>query len=127
MKTRGRLGDQETWSPVCPVDDLEAGRGIAALVAGHAVALIRTEDGRIYALGNHDPLDKAAVLSRGIVGERDGVAFVASPRTRRSYDLSTGVCLTDEQVHVPVYGVRVEDGVVLVGPRVTAKETGADR
>lgn len=112
---------------MCPEEDLAVGRGIAALVAGHAVAVLRAEDGEVYAVGNHDPLDKAAVLSRGIVFERDGVPFVASPKSRRSYDLRTGVCLTDEQVHVPVYGVKVEGGVVHVGPRITNTDTGADR
>jgi nitrite reductase (NADH) small subunit len=127
MGTRGRSADQEIWSPVCPAEDLAVGRGIAALVAGHAVAVVRAEDGQVHAVGNHDPLDKAAILSRGIVGQRDGVAFVASPRTKRAYDLATGVCLADDQIHVPVYGVKFEGGIVYVGPRLTTQGTGAER
>jgi nitrite reductase (NADH) small subunit len=126
MSARERPAGPGSWSPVCPVDDIQPGRGIAALVAGHAVAVIRAEDGRIHAVGNTDPLDKAAVLAHGIVGRRDGVSFVASPRTKRSYDLDTGICLTEAQLHVPVYGVKVADGLVYVGPRLFPGESRAD-
>ena len=63
------------------------------------------------------PASGASVLSRGIVGTRGGVPFVASPMHKQPYRLSDGVCLDDEAVRVPTYAVRVVDGVVQVGPR----------
>lgn len=107
----------EQWQPVCPVEDLEVERGVAALVHGQAVALFRTHDDAVHALGNHDPFSRASVLSRGIVGTRGDAPFVASPMHKQAFDLRTGVCLDDASRRVPVYDVRVEDGVVLVGPR----------
>ncbi|PVG84579.1 nitrite reductase (NAD(P)H) small subunit [Nocardioides gansuensis] len=107
----------ETYQVVCPVDDLEVERGVTALVHGQAVAIFRTHDGEVFALGNHDPFAKASVLSRGIVGTRGGVPFVASPMHKHAFDLRTGRCLDDDTVTVPVFEVRVEDGMVHIGGR----------
>lgn len=109
-------GDR-TWEKVCPVDDLEIERGVTALVHGQAVAIFRTHDGEIYALGNHDPFAKASVLARGIVGTREGVPFVASPMHKHAFDLRTGQCLDDEHASVPAYEVLIEDGIVHIGGR----------
>ena len=62
-----READEE-WQPVCRLEDLEAERGATALVHGQAVALFRTRDDVVHALGSHDPFDRTSVLARGIVG-----------------------------------------------------------
>ena len=80
--------------PVCRVDDLEVERGATALVHGQAVAIFRTHDDEVYALGNHDPFAKASVLARGIVGTRGDVPFVASPMHKQAFDLRTGSAST---------------------------------
>lgn len=107
----------DTWSAVCPLAGLEVERGAAALVNGQAVAIFRTRDGEVYALGNQDPFHRAGVLARGIVGVRDGVPFVAPPSHGHAFDLRTGRCLDDEHVAVAAYEVRIVEGVVTVGPR----------
>lgn len=103
---------------MCRLVELEVDRGATALVHGQAVALFRIPGDRVHALGNHDPFAKASVLARGIVGARDGVPFVGSPAHKHAFDLRTGRCLDDEHVSVPVYDVRVIEGVVLIGPRL---------
>lgn len=107
----------EEWQPVCRMAELEVERGATALVHGQALAIFRTADNTVYALGNYDPFAKATGLARGIVGVRDEVPFVASPLHRHAFDLRTGECLEDPGVHVPVYAVKVVEGVVLVGQR----------
>lgn len=102
------------WQPVCRRDELQAERGVAALIGGIQVALYAAHDGRLYAIGNRDPFSGAFVLSRGIVGSRGAKTTVSSPMHKQVFDLSTGVCLDDESVSVPVFGVRVRDGVVEV-------------
>ena len=106
------------WKPVCRLAELEVERGATALVHGQAVAIFRTDRDDVHVLGNYDPFAKASALARGIVGVRGGAPFVASPLHRQAFDLRTGTCLDDPQVSVPVYDVRVVDGVVMVGPRV---------
>ena len=117
------MSPTEDWQPVCRVAELEVERGASALVHGQAMAIFRTSDGGVYALGNHDPFDRTALLSKGIVGTRDGTPFVGSPRHGHAFDLRTGRCLDDEHVAVPAYDVRVVEGVVLVGKRREAVTT----
>ena len=112
-------GSAGTWVAVCRLEDLVVERGVTALVHGQAVAIFRTHEDSVYALGNHDPFSGASVMARGIVGSRGEVPFVASPMHKRAFDLRTGRCLDDGAVAVPVYEVQVVDGTVLVGPRGT--------
>lgn len=102
-------------TPVCRLDQIEVEGGVAALVDGAAVAIFRTHDGNVYAMSNYDPYSRASVLARGIVGDRGGTPFVASPMHKQAFDLRTGQCLDDAAVRVPTYAVRIDDGVVLVG------------
>lgn len=111
----------DAWTPVCAFVALPVERGVTALVHGTAVAVFRTYDDQVFALGNHDPLTRSGVLARGIVGVREGVPFVASPVRRKAFDLRTGRCLDDPHVAVPSYPVRIVDGLVLVGRRAHAE------
>src|SRR3954447_7356084 len=95
------------WTAVCKYSELEPGRGVAALVDGHVVALFRLGDGSLHAVGNTDPFSGASVISRGITGMRaDGTATVASPMYKDVFDLATGVALDAPDVRLPVYAVR---------------------
>ncbi len=100
---------------VCAVADIPLEGGVAALVDGVAVAVFRTHDGSVHAIGNVDPFSGASVLSRGIVGSRGEAPVVSSPMYKQAFDLRTGACLDDASVSVPSYDVSVVDGVVLVG------------
>ena len=112
-----RSSSADGWQSVCKIVDLEHDRGVTALVHGQAVAIFRTGDDEIFALGNHDPFSKASMIARGIVGVRSGVPFVASPTHKHAFDLRSGKCLDDAHVSVPTYDVKVVDGMVLIGGR----------
>ena len=113
--TRMNEMSRMTWTAVCAVDAIPLEGGVAALVDGQAVAVFRTHDGSVHALGNIDPFSHASVLSRGIVGSRGEVPVVSSPMYKQAFDLRTGRCLDDDSVGVPAYDVAVVDGRVLVG------------
>ena len=101
---------------VCRFTELQAERGVAALLPdGTQVAVFRTHDGAVNASSNVDPFSGAAVLSRGIGADRGGTPVVVSPVYKQAFELSTGRCLDDEGVSVPVFAARVVDGMVLVG------------
>ncbi|HET6744095.1 MAG TPA: nitrite reductase small subunit NirD [Kribbella sp.] len=101
---------------VCALDVLLPERGVAALLGDVQIALFRTHDGEVFAIGNQDPYSGANVMSRGIVGSRGDVPTVASPMFKQVFDLRTGACLDDPEVSLPVYPVVVRDGQVVVGP-----------
>lgn len=106
------------WTDVCALDDVLPGTGVAALVAGEQVALLRSRDGKaLYAISNFDPFSHAFVLARGIVGDRGGVPKVASPIYKQNFDLLTGRCLDDPKVCLPTYPVRLRAGRVEIGAR----------
>ncbi|EKF23830.1 nitrite reductase [NAD(P)H], small subunit [Mycolicibacterium hassiacum DSM 44199] len=122
----GTGADLDVWTPACPLASLLAGRGVAVLLAdGTQAALFRLADGRLAAVGNIDPIGRAAVMSRGIVGDRRGEPTVASPLGKQVFSLVDGRCLDDESYTLPVYDVRVVDGIVEVGSRTAT--AGADR
>ncbi|MPY94747.1 MAG: nitrite reductase small subunit NirD [Acidimicrobiia bacterium] len=102
------------FHPVCAIDRLTPDRGVAALVEGTAVALFHLSGGEIAAIDNVDPASGASVLSRGIVGEVEGVPTVASPLYKQRFDLRSGRCLDDEARAVRAHEVRCEAGVVHV-------------
>jgi nitrite reductase (NADH) small subunit len=106
----------ELMAPVCRFAELQPERGVAALLPdGSQAAVFRTHDGTVHAMSNVDPFSGAAVLSRGIMGDRGGVPVVVSPIYKQAFDLRTGRCLDDDTVSVRVFAVRVLDGMVLVG------------
>ena len=78
-------------------------------------ALFRLDDGSLHAVGNIDPFSGAAVMSRGIVGDRGGRACVQTPIKKQAFALDDGVCLDDPAVALPVYRTRVTpDGLVQI-------------
>lgn len=104
------------WTEICAASRIPLAYGVGALLPnGEQIALFRTHEGEVLAIGNIDPISGAAVLSRGIVGDADGVPCVASPIYKERFDLRTGACLDAADVSVPTYPVRVEGDVVYVG------------
>ncbi|NGP04024.1 nitrite reductase small subunit NirD [Rhodococcus sp. 14C212] len=103
------------WTSACPLSHLIPGRGAAVLLrGGEQAALFRLDDGSLRAVGNFDPFGRAAVMSRGIVGDRGGEPTVASPLLKQVFSLDDGRCLDDPSVRLPVYDVRVWAGVVQI-------------
>lgn len=103
------------WVEVCRYDDLLPERGVAALVGGHQVAVFRTHNGDVFAVGNTDPFSGANVLSRGLVGTRGDVPVVMSPMYKQAIALTTGRSVDNPAVAVPVWPVRIVGDVIQVG------------
>ena len=69
----------------------------------------------LYAVDNLDPYSRAAVMSRGLTGDRAGEPTVASPLLKQVFSLRDGRALDDEGVGLEVFAVRVIQGVLHVG------------
>ena len=79
------------------------------------MALFRLDDGSLRAVGNIDPFSGAAVMSRGIVGDRSGRPCVQTPIKKQAFAFDDGECLDDPSVSVLVYRTRLTaDGDVQV-------------
>jgi nitrite reductase (NADH) small subunit len=110
------------WRDVCAIDDVLPGAGVAALLDGEQIAIVRTRADQFFALSNFDPFSKAFVIARGIVGDRAGVAKIASPIFKQSFSLETGQCLDDPSVRLQVFPIRVVAGRVQVSLQAEATE-----
>jgi nitrite reductase (NADH) small subunit len=107
------------WVDVCALEDILPDTGVAALVGGRQIAIVRVGKGvgdgaEVYALDNFDPFSHAFVIARGIVGDRAGIPKIASPIFKQSFDLGTGQCLDDPAVRLASYPVRVAEGRIMV-------------
>jgi nitrite reductase (NADH) small subunit len=111
------VNDIQVWTAACRYDYLIPCRGVGVLMPdGTQVALFRLDDGSLRAVGNIDPFSGAAVMSRGLVGDRAGRATVQTPIKKQAFALDNGTCLDDPEVSLPVYPTRVTaDGHVEVG------------
>lgn len=111
-------------SPVATfsLSELQEHSGACVLIDDVQVAVfyLPRETPPVYALHNWDPIGKANVLYRGIVGDIDGELVVASPLYKQHYSLATGRCLEDDAVSVPSYEISLDGDSVIVtlNPRV---------
>ena len=101
------------WKDICSADDLQPDSGVCALVESQQVAIFfLVKEQAVYAIHNYDPIGKANVLSRGMIGDIKGEPVVASPLYKQHFSLKTGICLEDESISVPAYPVRIDNGRV---------------
>lgn len=114
------------WTAICATDDILPQAGVCALVNGRQIAVFRVGE-TMYALDNIDPASGASVLSRGIVGDVQGEAVVASPLYKHHYSLQTGRCLEDPGESVNVYPVRALDGRIWVSIEAQGAELAGRR
>jgi nitrite reductase (NADH) small subunit len=109
----------QQWESICPLERIFPNTGVCALVNQRQIAVFRVGEGMdVYAIDNYDPFSKAYVLSRGIVGDKNGTPKVASPIYKQNFSLLTGECLDDATVKLSTYIVRVFEGNVQVAVAV---------
>ncbi len=110
----------KTWRTICDSSDLVKDSGICALIANEqgsdeqiAIFHLPNSEEKIYAVGNYDPIGKANVLYRGIVGCIADEPVISSPLYKQHFSLKTGRCLQEEQT-IAVYDIRIENEQVQV-------------
>lgn len=108
--------NNSSWVGVCKEGDIIPDTGICALLNEKQVAIFRDRaSNNLFAIDNYDPIGKANVLSRGILGSIGEKIVVASPLFKQHFCLQTGQCL-EEDYSVATYQVRVQDGEVQISP-----------
>ncbi|MCL1042908.1 nitrite reductase small subunit NirD [Shewanella marisflavi] len=107
---------QELWISVCSPQDITPGTGVCALVGGRQVALFCCRQTQtFYAIDNFDPIGRANVLSRGIMGSIAGEPVVASPLYKHYFNLNTGRCIQTPEHQLKTYPVRIFGAEVQIG------------
>ena len=95
--------------PVAKAADIAAGHGMYVEHDGLPLAVFNGGDGHFYATGPTCPHEDGPLTEGWIEG---GAAVC--PWHGFDFDLGSGRCRVDEDLSVPVYAVRVTDGVVEV-------------
>ena len=103
-----------TWTAVCPADDILPNTGVCALIEGRHVAVFKVGAADHYAIDNVDPKSGASVLSRGLVGNLGDRIVVASPLYKNHFDLKTGECLELPEMSVQAHRVELREGQLWV-------------
>jgi nitrite reductase (NADH) small subunit len=109
------MSTSNNWVTVCSDTDLVSNSGVCALLNEQQVALFQIKvgnDTQIFAVSNWDPIGKANVLYRGLLGSVENVKVVISPLYKQRYCLDSGQCLDDDAIKLLVYPVRIEQNQV---------------
>lgn len=116
---RHNPSDTDITFDLCSEADLIAGSGVCVLCQGRQIALfyLPDENPAVYGIDNWDPIGKANVLSRGIVGDSNDELVVSSPLYKQHFSLRDGHCLEQDEVEVDTYDVELIDGRVILRMR----------
>lgn len=105
----------DNWLTICKTTDIAPNTGGCAKVGDKQVAIFFSErTDALYAISNYDPIGKANVLSRGIIGSMGDQLCVASPLYKQHFNLATGVCFEDPSIQIDVFEVRQNNGVIQI-------------
>ncbi|MDO6565729.1 nitrite reductase small subunit NirD [Alteromonas sp. 1_MG-2023] len=105
------------WHDVCGIDDVVTNSGVCALINDQQIALfsvLQAKQQYLYAISNWDPVGKANVLYRGLIGSIGDDVVVASPLYKEHYVLATGKCVERDDVSVISFPVKIDGGRILI-------------
>jgi len=98
---------------VAAVGEIPAGTGKGFDVAGRLLAVFHVGDGRYYATSAVCPHEDGP-LDEGLLEGGPDRPVVTCPWHAFSFDLTTGACLVDPDLNVPVYPVVLEGSDLFV-------------
>jgi nitrite reductase (NADH) large subunit len=110
-----RATPRKEWVHVARVADVPRDGGIAVRYGEVQLAVFNfASRGEWYATQNLCPHRREMVLARGIVGDQGGAPKVACPLHKKTFDLSTGECLSGDDLTIAAFPVRIVGDDVLV-------------
>lgn len=125
LESQVQTHSSDAWLTVCSTEDIAPNTGVCALLNGEQVAIFKVKNAldssandayyayyAYYAVSNFDPVGKANVLSRGLIGDSQQTWTIASPLYKEEYCLKTGESLADDTVRLQTYEVRAQDGLI---------------
>lgn len=104
------------WINVGAVVNFAKDLGSCVKVNGLQIAVFNlSKNNQWYAVQNLCPHDKRMVLSRGIIGDKEGEPKVTCPLHKNSFSLKSGKHISEGDVDdIITYPVKVKDGDVFV-------------
>jgi len=106
---------QRSWVRLGGVERFPKEGGRSLQYGGSQIAVFNFESrGEWYATQNKCPHMKDMVMARGLIGDQQGVPKVACPLHKKTFSLTDGKCLGDDEYRIMTFAVKVVDGWVYV-------------
>jgi nitrite reductase (NADH) small subunit len=106
----------KTWYKAAKEEDFPENEGACVKYKDLQVAVFRMKGtGQWYACQNLCPHKMEMVLSRGMIGDRNGIPKVACPMHKKTFSLETGENLDGDLEALVTFPVKVMEGFVYIG------------
>lgn len=107
----------KTWFEVAPVSRWSEDGGAAVKYGNDEIAVFNFSSmNKWFACQNLCPHKKQMILSRGIIGDKNGEPKVACPFHKKQFSLTTGECIDDPECEtIQTYPVKIENDIIFVG------------
>ena len=108
--------DVRIWFKVTTVDEFPEDGGLCIKYKNKQIAVFNfTRKNKWYACQNACPHKMEMILSRGMLGDSEGIPKIACPMHKKTFSLETGENLNGDLDAIATYPVKIEDGFVFVG------------
>jgi len=105
-----------TWFKACRVSDIPENGGACVKYGDKQIAVFHYARKKSwYACQNLCPHKMEMVLSRGMLGDAEGIAKVACPMHKKTFSLENGENLNGDLPAITIYPVQIQDGFVYLG------------
>ncbi|MEO0571003.1 MAG: nitrite reductase small subunit NirD [Bacteroidota bacterium] len=108
--------DVRVWFKAAPVDAFPKDGGACVKYRDLQIAIFNFDRlNTWYACQNLSPEKQEMVLSRGMIGDYNGIPKVACPLHKKTFSLETGENLNGDLPALATYPVKIEAGFVYLG------------
>lgn len=109
-------GEVKVWFKAAPVEAFAKNGGACVKYKNKQIAVFNFQRrDEWYACQNLSPERKENVLSRGMIGDENGIPKVACPLHKKTFSLVTGENLNGDLEAIATYPVKVENNFVYIG------------
>ena len=106
----------KVWFKAAPVEAFPKNGGACVKYKSLQIAVFNFERlNQWYACQNLSPEKQEMVLSRGMIGDQNGIPKVACPLHKKTFSLITGENLNGDLPPIATYPVKIEDNFVYIG------------
>ncbi len=110
------IKDVKIWFEAAKVSDFPKNGGACIKYKQKQIAIFNFERKNAwYACQNVCPHKMEMVLSRGMIGDQNGIPKVACPMHKKTFSLENGENLNGDEESIATYPVKIEGDTVYVG------------
>ncbi|MFN3405425.1 MAG: nitrite reductase small subunit NirD [Cytophagaceae bacterium] len=111
------LAEKIKWQFAISETEVPENGGICVKIENLQIAIFNFKRrNEWYATQNLCPHKMQMVLARGMIGDTNGTPKVACPFHKKTFSLTTGECLSDNECEsIKTYPVKIENGKIFIG------------